>query len=296
MKSWKIGAVAGLIAGFVWGLLTGIFSNIAVSMGLYEPWWRHIYSNNLIVLIPFFCFWGIIFGLIYSKVYSIIPKKGIWKGLIYCLFIYFITIFRIYFFVIPYGNILNAAGDYFAWLPSCIAFGLLLGFLYEFLSNRYYPKKELKIMTYDIGSGIFPGAVAGIIGGIAASFFAIIGHITGYWGIPSKKGEIISTIDFWLSQAGTHILMHLIWGTIFGILFAKVYNLIPGKGIKKGLYYGLILITITSIFTNVYFFFLEINHNEWELALSDALNHIIMIAFAIVFGLSLGLLYRKPTK
>ncbi|MCW4032113.1 MAG: hypothetical protein NWF08_01825 [Candidatus Bathyarchaeota archaeon] len=295
-NSLKAGIISGLIAGIISTLVYEISNNMAVSMGLYNPWWRPIFTGNILVNIPLFSFWGIILGIIYSKAYGVIPGKGIWKGLIYGLFFWVIHHIRIQSYLIPYGLFLNAAGDIFASFFAKIVYGLLLGILYEFLSNRYYPIKEKKrIVTYDMSSGILPGAIAGIFGGLAASVFAVIGHATGYWGTITA-GEVVSTLDFWISQVGTHVLLNMIWGTIFGALFAKVYNLVPGKRVIKGFYYGLIMFLITTFYNHTYSISWFIYRNFWELALSQFLNLSIGIAQAIAFGIVLGLLYRKPSK
>jgi len=297
-NSLKAGIISGLIAGIISAIVYQFFTDIAVSLGLYDSWWREnvLCISTIAILIPILGFWGIIFGIIYSKVYSIIPKKGIWKGLIYGLFIWFITVFRIMTYLIPYGQYLNAAGEYFAYIFGAISFGLVLGILYEFLGSRYYPIKEkLKIKTYDMKSGILPGAIAGFCGGMAAGIVQVFGHVTGYWGVISA-GEVVSTIDYWMSQAGTHTLLNMIWGTIFGTFFAKVYNLVPGKKVLKGLYFGLIMVFITSIETDSIYTGKLLYCNLWEVALSNFLGNLTSISNAIVFGIVLGLLYRKPSK
>jgi hypothetical protein len=179
-----------------------------------------------------------------------------------------------------------------------ISLGLVLGILYEFLSDRYYPIKERKkIVTYDMSSGILPGAIAGFCGGMAASVIQIIGHATGYWGVPSgESSQIISTTEFWWSQAGTHTLINMIWGTIFGVFFAKVYNLVPGKKVLKGLYYGLIVYLIASFYPVAIWTLKYISHGLWEPVLRSLLSQSTGFVQAIVFGIVLGLLYRKPPK
>jgi hypothetical protein len=169
----------------------------------------------------------------------------------------------------------------------------LLGILYESLHKKFdVPKEKKKIITYDMGGGILPGAIAGFFGGLAASVFAVIGHITGYFGIITA-GEVISTIDYWWSQAGTHILVNMIWGTIFGTIFPKVYSLVPSKSIAKGLIYGLIVFMITTFLVTTEPIFWSANHYEWELTLIWILQLSIGFANAIVFGLVLGYLYKK---
>jgi len=88
----------------------------------------------------------------------------------------------------------------------------------------------------------------------------------------------------------------MIWGIIFGAFFAKVYNLVPGKKIKKGLCYGLTMFLITSCLIGAWCVIWSIFHNDWIMAryLAGAL-WITGTAQFIVFGLVLGYLY-KPTK
>jgi len=296
MKSWKIGAIAGLIAGIVSAIVYQFFINIALSLGLFDLWYREnvYYTSHIAAYLPILGFYGIIFGAIYSMVYDIIPKRGILKWLIYGSFIWFITTFRIHTYILPYGfGYLTAAGDYFASFFQWISFGLVLGILYEFLSSRYYPTKEKKkIVTYNMSSGVLPGAIAGLCGGITAGIVAAIGHTTGYWGIITA-GEVVSTLDFWMSQAGTHALLNMIWGTVFGTFFAKVYNLVPGKKVLKGLCFGLIMVFITSIETTFIGTGELLHSNLYEVALPTFLTNLISIANAIVYGLVLGLLYKK---
>jgi len=295
-NSLKAGIISGLFAGIVLGTAYDITTRIAFSLDLFESWWRPIISNITVVNIPLFSFWGIILGVIYSSIYTLIPKKGIWKGLIYGLFLYFIVTIRIEFFSIAYSLFLNAAGHFFTGFFSWLSYGLVLGILYKYLCNRYnVSKEEKKIVQYDMMSGLLPGAIAGFSGGLAASVFAVIGQVTGYWGT-IIAGEIISTLDFWMSQAGTHILINMIWGTIFALFFPKVYNLIPGKKILKGLYYGLVMFLITTFNLTTWLIIWYANHNLWELAFKEILGLSVGSANAIVFGLVLGLLYRKPPK
>jgi len=267
-------------------------------MGLYDPWWRQFSINNVLVNIPLFGFWGIVLGIIYSKVYELVPGKGISKGLVYGLFFYFINMVRMATFHLAYARILDGAGYIFQGFFTWLIWGLVLGVLYEYLSGRFYPiKKEVKIITYDIISGILPGAIAGFCGGLAASIFQVMGHATGYWGTQAASGELVSTIEYWWSQVGTHLFINMIWGVIFGAIFAKVYNLVPGKKFKKGFYYGLIIFFITSFELGTIGVSWLLNHNAWEMAVITAgASWITGGANGIVFALVLGLLYRKPPK
>jgi len=132
-NSLKAGIISGLFAGIVLGTAYDITTRIAFSLDLFESWWRPIISNITVVNIPLFSFWGIILGVIYSSIYTLIPKKGIWKGLIYGLFLYFIVGIRLDTFLLPYGLFLWAAGDAFSEFFMWILYGLVLGYLFELL-------------------------------------------------------------------------------------------------------------------------------------------------------------------
>lgn len=56
--SLKAGIISGLIAGIFSMTVYGIFSNIAISMGLWEPWWGPIWTGNILVNVPLGGFLG----------------------------------------------------------------------------------------------------------------------------------------------------------------------------------------------------------------------------------------------
>jgi len=293
MKSWKIGAITGLIAGIIAGIVCEYSNQLGNLLGLFDPYFKAINTGNIIINIPIFGFWGIVFGIIYSRVYDIVPRKGILKGLIYGLFIWFITKIRIETYELAYGRFHQAAGAIFYGFFMWLAFGLVLGLLYESFHEKHnIPKERRKIIQYDMRSGIIPGAIAGIVGGMAASIFAILGPAFGLWGF--VEGQIRLSFELWIGQAGSHILINMIWGAIFGAFFATAYNLVPGKKIIKGLYFGLIMYVITTFLIGTYAVSWSLYHNEWLMAIIYVGSLITGAAQAIVFGLVLGLLYRKP--
>ena len=294
-SSWKIGAVSGLIAGIAFLIVSEIFTGIRLSLDLVMDWSRPFLMGNTLVNIPLFLFWGMVLGVIYSKAHSLIQGKGVLKGLVYGLFFFVFVSVRLETFLIPYGYpILNVVGNllwgFFVW----ISYGLVLGFLYEFLYNKYIPtKEEVKILTYDMKSGLLPGAIAGLMQGITAGVVSVIGHVTGLWGVPTS-GEIVSTISFWVAQFGTHIIINMLWAIIFGAFFALVYNLVPGKRVIKGIYYALIMYFITMVIIFTWYTVWYANHNAWQLANSQFLNIFVFGIDDVIYGLVLGYLYRKP--
>jgi hypothetical protein len=175
---------------------------------------------------------------------------------------------------------------------------LVLGFLYEVLHKKYNITKEKReIIQYDFRSGIFPGAISGFIGGFVVSIFAVLGHVTGLYGVfVTSEGQVVSTFDIWLSQMGAHIFINMFWGAIFGAMFACVYNLVPGEKVKKGLLYGLLLFLITTFQIGTWFIFWAAYHTVWMIAYNQLFSSIFLgiIQFG-TFGLVLGYLYRKPS-
>jgi len=168
-------------------------------------------------------------------------------------------------------------------------FGLLLVFFYEFFSSRYYPiKKEPRIRTYDIKGGILPGAVAGFADGVVAAIVNAIAFVVGLFGPPVAGGALVLLrFDFWMSQSGSSILINVIWGIVIGMIFTQVYNLIPSKGIKKGLYYGLIIVVISSFHTAAHYI-------GWGIVLGGLWTFVVgFFSTAITLGIVLGALYKK---
>ena len=82
--------------------------------------------------------------------------------------------------------------------------------------------------------GMIAGAIAGTLAGII-SFF--IYQIYSAVGILEPK---IYTIMFLVRQVVIHIGINTLWGLIFGIIFAFIFDKLPGKGISKGLWIGLV--------------------------------------------------------
>lgn len=294
-NSLKAGIISGLIAGIIRGILLYYTDTFAASIGLIDIFWLHMYveGGHLWIDVIIASIFGIILGAIYSKVYSLVPGKRIVKGLCYTTILYIIFNIRNLSYWIPYGYLLTSVGHalhIIAWLP----FGILLGILYEFLHDKYnITKEKKKIITYDMISGIHPGAIAGLCGGTAASIVSIYGPAIGLW-IISGYPETI-TFDLWLGQAGTHILINMIWGTIFGVFYTKVFNLVPSRGVLRGIIFGLIVFLLTTFQLQCHNIPVYLFHNELDLAISSlGFGWSVGFAQAITFGFVLGILYRNP--
>jgi hypothetical protein len=277
-NSIKNGIISGSIAGLVLTIVLEIYVRISVSIGLWDTFLREIITPYFFLKIfPLFIFWGAILGIIYSKVYSLIPKEKVMKGLIYGLLLFFIISLRYVMYDYPNTHTLSIAGfifiDFFAWL----AYGLALGIVYESLGKKYFFEKESEISQYPIKSSLMPGAIAGLSSGIIASVFYLIFNMPEVWNL------II-----------IQILINILWGIIFGGIFNKVYNIVPRKKKKKGLYYGLIMFFITIFNVSSWTICLFAYNKYWQF-IPGVIGFYWISGFAqaIIFGLVLGYLYKK---
>jgi len=193
-NSWKIGAIAGLVAGIVVGIFWSIVPIIVINLGLTYWWLPPPPETSILVFalteMALAIVFGIIFGILYSKAYRVISGNAIRKGLIFALFLLIMYTGRF--------ATINAAYGRFAfitvmiiWCLGWIPFGIILGSLYESLRSRYYPTKEPEIKTYDMRSGFLPGAIAGLVGGMATFVIIVIVTAIGIWYfIPEQLSDV----------------------------------------------------------------------------------------------------------
>jgi len=132
-------------------------------------------------------------------------------------------------------------------------------------------------------SGFSAGIIAGFVGGVVAFILIIIGNITGIW-VPFEGA--LNDVVFLTNQAVTHIGLNTIWGTIFGLIYSRFYDLIPGKGIWKGLYFGLLLFLIINISQASYL--AAFGSFFWVIG-----NFYVAFPIRIIYGFVLGALYEK---
>ena len=118
------------------------------------------------------------------------------------------------------------------------------------------------------------GLIAGIIGGIVA---LIVGIFTG--------GSDVTSAAF-TNLASIHIGNNAIWGIIFGLIFSAFYSRIPGKGISKGFYFGLLLWLLVAIRPAT--FLGLFGEMPWAKGFI-----IVGFFFTVVYGIVLGALYKK---
>jgi len=295
-KSLKIGAIAGLAAGIIVGIVASISNTVANIIGLPDP-------NNFVpttnipeIYILMNIIWGVIFGIIFSIVYDLIPGKYISKGFFYSMIILLITNIRDLSYLWSYG------AKYFLLILSwgfigffqLITYGSILTFLYRTLLSKYgVAKVTSKIETYDLTGGIRIGAIAGLLGGVFALLSRVLGEIIGLFPFSYmvKEGEYIVIEDFFyrfLDGIDGQIFINMIWGIVFGMIYTKAYNAVPGKGISKGIFYGMVFFLVASLRYSIYLFFWGDFNFAWMFLFIGFFN-------ALFYGIFLGILYKPKS-
>lgn len=93
-------------------------------------------------------------------------------------------------------------------------------------------------MRNDIVTGILAGLVAGVVGSMVAIVFGYIGIFIGLLqALPPPMIDVVVS----------RLVLHTGWGVIFGALYPKFHDVVPGKATSKGLCYGLLLYLISSV-------------------------------------------------
>ena len=132
------GMIAGVIAGGIGGvmvILSVIF--IFIPLGLeesiieVEKWTPGIYVALVFSIVTHDVFWGIVLGLIYSKVYDLVPSEGIMKGLTYAMVIYLIANIRTAHIIGSFGQMLWPKVFVWSGIAYFIVYGIILGYLYK---------------------------------------------------------------------------------------------------------------------------------------------------------------------
>jgi len=279
MKNWKIGAVAGLIAGIVAGIVAIITGINLINMGFFywefpQPTMIRIVTVEIVTNTIL----GVILGVIYSKLNEMIPGKDVSKGLLYGLILSLLYCIRWSTLSIMYGY-MQTAITWSVYIIPLISYGFVLGVFYEILCNRYHVPKLKKIIGHDITGGIYPGAIAGLIGGIPVEISNILIFNRHLWSI------YLSEICVLIGQLGTHLFFNMIWGIVFGILFVVFYEKIPGIGIPKGLIFSMIMFLISSFRSGIFI----LGYGDLMLGLWQFTGGFTFL----FFGILLGYLYKK---
>jgi hypothetical protein len=84
-------------------------------------------------------------------------------------------------------------------------------------------------------------------------------------------------------------VLSIVFGAIFGALYSRFHDPIPGKGISKGIYFGLMIWLVKDIAAGAFVPLLS-RRLDWTVSIA-----LIFVGFFewIVYGSLLGALYKK---
>jgi len=129
--------------------------------------------------------------------------------------------------------------------------------------------------------GAIAGAAIGIVQAGSAYVLADLGIIAfpggrGIWGPSLVALLLLATIS-----------LGVIWCTIFSIIYARFYDKVPGKGVLKGLCFGMMIWLIKDIAAGSYVALIMVQ--------TSVAASLIIIGFFmwIVYGLILGTFYKR---
>ena len=126
---------------------------------------------------------------------------------------------------------------------------------------------------------IVTGLIAGFISGIADVIFSAIGLFGIFF-------PIVLTVDIQMAAIYTIITASL-WGVLWVLLYAFFYDYIPANGVKRGLFFGLIIWIIAP--TSNWIISAACGYYLW--AIQTAI--LTFFSIGIVYGLILGYTYKK---
>ena len=132
---------------------------------------------------------------------------------------------------------------------------------------------------------ILAGVIAGLVSGIVCSLLVFVSLSIGLLG----ANLIVSGSQLQKTSSAIYIiLLTVIFGPIVALIYAKFYDSIPGKGFKKGLYFGLMIWFIKDIMGAAY-----IVLPMMQPAIIGV--NVIVVGFylGVIYGLVLGYLYKK---
>lgn len=142
-------------------------------------------------------------------------------------------------------------------------------------------------MKKDYRKAMILGAIAGSLGGLTASVMVYVYLLSG---ILSMRAHYFEVPVF--SALIVFILLTAFYGSLWALLYSMFYDSIPGKGITKGLIFGLLIYLIKDVQAGTYLAFAS--SLQVELLNMAALDLMTIGIYSwIVWGLILGYLYKK---
>jgi hypothetical protein len=126
-------------------------------------------------------------------------------------------------------------------------------------------------------SGPAAGAIGGLLGAIAGYILYPVGSMIGLF--PPSQADLMMVLIKMLVTT-------IIFGIIFGFIYVKLFDCFPGKGIMKGLYFGLMIWLIKDITAGTY---------VYNMGFPIITAILVWVGFFmwVVYGLVIGYLYKK---
>jgi len=136
--------------------------------------------------------------------------------------------------------------------------------------------------------GFYSGLIAGCIGGLFYILFTIPETILGLPGNLARTLDIFELYIF-VTILGYSVPANGIWGSIYGIVYSRFYDGVPGKGIKKGFVWGCIIAFISNVMLAFYTFLaLLFTSTEFYFILTYSWiesGFMIWVSYGIFFGI-----------
>jgi hypothetical protein len=130
------------------------------------------------------------------------------------------------------------------------------------------------------------GLIAGFFGGCGATIAYIIGVGTRLIPFPL---ETLNT-TYLLNHLFFEVMIHVIYGSILAVIYSKLYDWIPSKGILKALIYSFLIYFIANVRTSL----LIVGHSADAIATPFPIGFLFAGFFVFLFyGIVLGFLYKK---
>ena len=134
-------------------------------------------------------------------------------------------------------------------------------------------------------NSILAGAIAGAVSVLP---FLAGGYVMGVIGVFEPPGGMeIWTPSMFMLLSLAHLSLDIFWGMIAGVVYSFLYSSIPGKGVMKGLYFGLSIWVIKDVAAGSYL----------ALTMMEVNSAMMLIAGGfflwIVYGPVLGYLFKK---
>ena len=136
-------------------------------------------------------------------------------------------------------------------------------------------------MKNDLKNALKAGFIAAIVSALISTFIAWMGYLLKAFGF---LGSPLGPFWFTISSA----IIFIAFGTVLGLVYSWVYDYIPGKGIVKGICYGLGHWVLIDVFYGLYIAFI------WPGDLAVGIGLIVTgIYYRFPYGLTFVAVYKK---